>query len=93
MTSHEEKRKIAARVVARSWRDPEYYDRLRTNPRDALQEEGYSVPEGTRVEVHETTPDVMHVVLHPKPSDLDLTDEDLSNPDRVGPMLTTVTLC
>lgn len=40
-----------ARAIARSWRDPEFAQRLEHDPAAALAELGVTLPPGTRVDV------------------------------------------
>jgi nitrile hydratase len=53
-----------ARVVARAWVDPEFKARLLSNPRAALRELGYQLPETTpHLAVVENTDEVHHLVV------------------------------
>ena len=53
-----------ARVVARAWTDPGFKARLLAEPRNALAELGYSLPEaGTQLTVAENTDLVHHLVV------------------------------
>lgn len=53
-----------ARVVARAWIDPQYKSRLLADPRAALEELGYSMPEnGAQLSVVENTESVHHLVV------------------------------
>ncbi len=54
------------RVVARAWRDPEYRQRLMSDPHAALAEEGVEVDPSTPVRVVETSSDE-YVLLLPQP--------------------------
>src|SRR5438874_2249526 len=64
-------------LVARAWTDPAYKQRLLADPAAGLAEQGLTVPAGVAVQVHETTPAVVHLVLPPPPSDkLDLEQLD-----------------
>ena len=53
-----------ARMVARAWTDPGFKARLLADPRTALAELGYSLPEaGTQLTVAENTDRVHHLVV------------------------------
>ena len=53
-----------ARVVARAWTDPDFKARLLSNPKAALSELGYALPETTpQLAVVENTPHVHHLVV------------------------------
>ena len=53
-----------AKVVARAWVDPEYKARLLADPRSALAELGYGMPEnGAQLSVVENTETVHHLVV------------------------------
>ena len=55
---------IEGRVVRRAWADPAYRDRLRDDPRAALEEElGVSLPSRLQVTVVEERPDHMCIVV------------------------------
>ncbi len=69
----QERAKQWGQVVARAWADAAYKQRLQTDPKSVLAEQGMAVPAGVAVQVHEATAEVMHLVLPPPPSDqLDL---------------------
>ena len=53
-----------ARVVARAWTDPDFKARLLSDPKAALSELGYALPETTpQLAVVENTPHVHHLVV------------------------------
>lgn len=52
-----------ARVVARAWVDPDYKQRLLTDPTAAIAELGYGGDEGDHMVVCENTPSVHNVVV------------------------------
>ena len=54
---------ITGMVVARSWRDPGYRNRLLSNPREVLVEEGLEIPDGMAIRVFADTPAIRHVHL------------------------------
>lgn len=52
-----------ARVVAKAWSDPDYYERLIANASDAILELGYAGFQGEYMVVCENTPEVHNVVV------------------------------
>ena len=64
------------KIIAKSWRDPEFKAELIANPAAALKAEGIDVPAGMAVTVVENTDKQFHLVLPPVPSD-ELSDEAL----------------
>ena len=53
-----------ARVVARAWTDPDFKERLHSDPEAALNEMGYELPDPTpKLEVFENTETVHHLVV------------------------------
>ena len=83
----QERAKQWGQVVARAWADAAYKQRLQTDPKSVLAEQGIAVPAGVAVQVHEATAEVMHLVLPPPPSDkLDLDRLDhVAGGNCVGP--------
>ena len=63
-------------IVAKSWADPAFKQRLMTDTRTVLLEHGIEVPEGVKVQAVENTEQVLHLPLPPQPEN-DLTDEQL----------------
>jgi hypothetical protein len=57
-------------VVARAWSDETFKQRLLSDPRTVLAEAGLPVPRNSTVQVHETTPTQLHLVLPPPPDEL-----------------------
>lgn len=74
----EEQAKKMEQLIAKTWADEVFKRRLLSNPVAVLKEEGVEVPEGIKVVVVEDTSTVMHLVLPPKPSEDELSEEDLS---------------
>src|SRR5262245_52330596 len=62
------------RVVARSWADDEFRKQLLADPVGVLKANGVDIPPGVRVEVHEDSGDVSHLIIPVKPSDLQISD-------------------
>jgi Nitrile hydratase, alpha chain len=53
-----------APIVARAWSDEAFRQRLRANPREAVQEvTGFVVPESIEIEVPEETPEKAYLVI------------------------------
>jgi Nitrile hydratase, alpha chain len=65
------------RVLAQTWQDEAFKQRLVADPRAALQEQGLPVPDGKAVRVVEDTAEMVHLVLPAKPAG-DLSDEQLA---------------
>jgi hypothetical protein len=63
-------------LVARTWSDEAFKQRLLAEPAAALAEQGIAVPPDVEVRVHENTAAVFHLTLPPKPSE-ELSDEQL----------------
>ncbi len=85
--SYPEYRKTSAQIVARAWQDEDFKARLMKDPAGVFAEHNIAVPEGKAIRILEDTDDVHHVVLPSKPTDMPSHD-DLSDPDKAGPMLT-----
>jgi Nitrile hydratase, alpha chain len=55
---------IESRVVRRAWADPEYRERLRADPKAALEEElDAKLPDRLTVQLVEERPDMLCIVL------------------------------
>jgi hypothetical protein len=74
----EEQAKKMEQLVAKTWADEVFKKRLIADPAAVLKEAGLEVPEGVKVKVVEDTDTVMHLVLPPKPSEDELSEEQLS---------------
>jgi hypothetical protein len=61
-----DQRKQWGQIVARAWSDAAYKQRLLSDPKAVLAEAGLPAPETLQVQVHEATPNVLHLVL-PRP--------------------------
>jgi hypothetical protein len=80
-----------SQVVGQAWADETFKQRLFANPAATLKEYGLDMPASVRILVLEnpdTVPpnnaDVVHLVLPPKPSAQDLSEEELHG-GTVGP--------
>jgi hypothetical protein len=62
------------RVIARTWTDEAFKKELLADPVRVLAANGVAVPKGTAVKVLEDSNAVNHLVLPPKPADLNLSD-------------------
>jgi hypothetical protein len=73
-----------SQIVGRAWADDDFKQRLLAEPAVVLEEYDLAQPAGLRVEVHEepagappSTDDVLRLVLPAKPSEEELSEEDL----------------
>jgi hypothetical protein len=64
-------------LVERCWNDEDFRNRLLSNPLQVLREEGYNFPEGSKVHIHQNTPDHLNLILPSTPENL--SDEELSD--------------
>jgi hypothetical protein len=64
-----------AEVIAHSWSDEDFHQKLLADPTGTLAAAGVVVPEGKRVEIVENTGDTLYVVLPERPTEL--ADEEL----------------
>lgn len=51
------------RVIARAWSEPDFKEKLKARPEEALAEMGVGIPEGTEIEVLENTSRKMYLAL------------------------------
>ncbi len=73
MTSYEQNiGSVWGKIVAQSWSDAEYKSRVISDPRQALEEEGLSVPEDIAIEVSDGGPARVHLVIPEKPDGTDI---------------------
>jgi hypothetical protein len=66
-------------LVADAWADPALKKRLLESPAAVLKERGISVPEGCQVKVLEDTDKVQHFILPPRPTEGELSEQDLQS--------------
>jgi hypothetical protein len=64
------------KVIAKAWSDGDFKKRLLANPAEVLKSEGLKVPPGVQVKVVESTDELFHIILPPKPRE-ELSEEDL----------------
>ena len=74
--TREEHDKVKAKILAKVWTDETYKARLFANPRAAMREVGFEVPEGIEVQVVEETEKKWVVFLPPRPEG-ELSEEQL----------------
>ena len=65
MADLEEKRSA---VIAKAWKDPAFKKKLLKDPKSALKECGYSIPENMSVRVIEDTANTYTFVMPPSPT-------------------------
>jgi hypothetical protein len=78
-------------IVGRAWADDEFSQRLLADPISVLTEYDMEMPTGVRVKVladtervPEDTTGVVHLALPSRPSDAELSEEDLRSTGPVG---------
>lgn len=59
-----------SRIIAKTWQDEAFKQRLIADPVAALSEIGVALPTGRTIRVVENTDEVFHLVLKPRPADL-----------------------
>jgi hypothetical protein len=62
-------------LVLRCWSDPEFKNKLLSDPAGCIKSEGGSIPDGVDLEVYEDTETVLHLVIPARP--VEVSDEDL----------------
>jgi len=67
-----------ARLVAKAWSDDSLRQRLISDPRSVMEENGLPVPPGKEVRVVENSENVIYLPLAAKPSQAELSEEELS---------------
>jgi hypothetical protein len=65
-----------AQVVAKAWADENFKQKLLKNPAAALKEMGVQLPPDRKVEIHESTDRVTHLILPPRPEE-ELSEKEL----------------
>ncbi len=75
----EEQIKKMQKIIAKAWMDEGYKKRLLSDPAAVLKEQGMETPPGVEIRTVENTDKVFHLVLPPKPSGDELSDEHLSH--------------
>ncbi len=67
--------KAMGKLIAKAWADAEFKAKLTADPASVLRAEGFTIPEGMRVDVFENTDERIHLVIPKKPDEL--SDEEL----------------
>jgi hypothetical protein len=62
-------RKLAI-LIAKTWSDEAFKERLRTNAREVLKEEGFDIPDEVEIEVYFAKPNKCNIYIPQKPSDI-----------------------
>ena len=78
-----ERSKIMYKIIAKAWADESFKERLLSDSRRVLEEEGIPVPPGVEVKVVEQTDTQFYIVLPKKPVDSELI-EDLGDRQAAG---------
>lgn len=68
--------KVFSKIIAKSWTDSNYKNRVLNDPLSVLKEEGINIPEGVTITVVEDTPSTMHWVIPTPPVD-PLSEEEI----------------
>jgi hypothetical protein len=78
MNQSEQGKKIS-QIIAKAWADDGFKKRLVSDTKNTLKAEGLDVPADLNVKAVEDTENVFHFVLPAKPSDVELSEEYLSD--------------
>lgn len=74
---------LLAKIAAMSLENPEFRERITSNPKLVLQlvaeELGGSLPDDVNVVIHEETPETLHIVIPAKASSKELTNDELDS--------------
>ena len=65
-----------SKIVEKAWHDDSYKNRLKSDPRSVLKEEGLEAPQGIEIKLVEDTPSVVHLTL-PAKITADISENDL----------------
>lgn len=69
---------IRAKIIAHAWKDPRFKEKLMKNPRAAMKEMGFEVPENIQVRVVEDKADSFTFILPtPKAEMKELSEQEL----------------
>ncbi len=69
-TGDPERLKLYGQIVARTWSDAGFKQRLLSDPKSVCAEYGIPVPADQTIVIHESTDKVTHLVLPSRPHDL-----------------------
>lgn len=70
--------KIWTLLIRKIWDDPSLKDQIRADPHKFFKENGLNISESQVIEIHENTPETIHLVIPEKPTK-ELSDEILSH--------------
>jgi hypothetical protein len=73
---HSEWEQKYSMLIAKAWTDEAFKKRFLANPAAVMKERGLEVPYGVEVKIVESTPNLLYLVLPPKPTE-ELSEEDL----------------
>lgn len=76
MPEQNEQQKQWAKIVAKSWADEDYKQRLLADPANVMKDEGMEVPEGVEYKCVEATESQAWLILPPKPDGNDIGGEE-----------------
>jgi len=76
MDSKEQSKRLG-QIIAKAWDDDAFKQRLLKNATAVLKEEGFEVAANLEVRAVENTEKVFHLVIPPKPSSRELSDDQL----------------
>jgi hypothetical protein len=81
------RRDLEAKIVARAWGDEGFRDRLKADPRSAVDEEtGIDLPESIEIEVLEETPERAYLVIPANRAVISDEELDVAGGYDVGPL-------
>jgi hypothetical protein len=70
--------KLWGTLIRKIWDDPALKDQLKSDPHHFLKDNGLTIPKSQFIEIHENTPETLHLILPEKPKRA-LSDEILSH--------------
>lgn len=70
--------KLWGTLIRRIWDNPALKDQLKSDPRKFLKDNDLEIPESQIIEIHENTPETLHLIIPEKPKRA-LTDEILAH--------------
>lgn len=70
--------KLWGTLIRKIWDDPALKDQLKRNPHKFLKDNGLTISESQAIEIHENTPEKLHLILPERPK-RGLSDEILSH--------------
>jgi hypothetical protein len=70
--NQEKQTKKMQKIIAKAWMDDEFKQRLQSEPKEVLGEEGLETPSGVEIRMVENTDKVFHFVLPAKPDGVEV---------------------